>query len=424
MAGKRKPSAGSNGTQKGRIAAEWIPIDQIKPWEGNPRDNKQAIEKVAQSIKRFGFGAPIVARRSNSEIIAGHTRVEAARQLGLTAVPVRFLDLNEAEARLLALADNKLGEIATWEDDRLRETLRGYSEQDIALAGWSTASAAKLLGAEPVTEDSVPDVPVTPVSSAGTLWCLGDHRLLCGDSTNSENVARLMGKNQAGLMNADPPYGIAYTDEARVAAERAHGRPQRKQKWENGIENDELVDGEKLQRFLETAIRSALDFLKPATAFYLWHVVTTQDVFASAASSAELLISRQIVWVKPSLVFGFGDYHIKHELCFYGWRRGHRPEFYGARNQDTVWAIGQDVSNSKKQHPTQKPVELFARPIRNHTKEGEIVYEPFSGSGSQFIAAEQLGRRCYGLELSPAYCDVIVERWENLTGGKATRQKG
>lgn len=257
----------------------------------------------------------------------------------------------------------------------------------------------------------------------GKLVLKSQHRLLCGDSTKAEDVARVMGGEQGKLANTDPPYGVAYTDEARVLAERAHGRPERETKWEDGIENDDLLDGEKLQAFLESAIRCAVPHLVDNAAWYLWHPMLTQGTFfAAAAAAADILIHRQIIWAKPSMLFGFGDYHWQHELCFYGWRRGNRPEFLGQRNQTTLWSMKHDTSNGNREHPTQKPLDLFAIPIRNHTREGDVVYEPFSGSGSQIIAAEQLSRRCYAIEISPAYVDVAVKRWETLTGRKAVRE--
>jgi DNA modification methylase len=219
-----------------------------------------------------------------------------------------------------------------------------------------------------------------------------------------------MREDIALIMNTDPPYGVAYSDEARVAAEHAHGRPQREEKWSKGIENDG-VDGEKLQEFLESAIRAAVPHLADNAAFYLWHPMLTQGTFfAAAAAAADILIHRQIIWCKPSLLFGFGDYHWQHELCFYGWRRGHRPKFLGERNQTTIWDMRNETASAKRMHPTQKPVELFARPIENHTEPGDALYEPFAGSGSQFVAAEQAGRRCYGIELEPKYVAVILER--------------
>jgi DNA modification methylase len=189
------------------------------------------------------------------------------------------------------------------------------------------------------------------------------------------------------------------------------------------IDND-IDDGPKLQSFLEAVFRSATsNALAENAAWYLWHAQMTQAFYAAAAAAAaDLLIHRQIIWVKPSLMFGHGDYHWKHELCFYGWVKGHRPPFYGERNQVTVWEIGNETAPTDRDHPTQKPVALWDAPILNHTKPGEVVYEPFSGSGTQIIAAEQKGRKCRAIEISPGYVDVAVQRWEKLTGRTAKRE--
>ena len=229
------------------------------------------------------------------------------------------------------------------------------------------------------------------------------HRLLCGDSTAAVDVARLMNGETAVLMNTDPPYGIAYVSGAQSKGQ-ASGHHE--------IQNDDL-DGAKLQAFLEATIRTAAPHLAATAAFYLWHPMLTQGTFfaaAAAAAAADILIHRQIIWCKPSLVFGRGDYHWQHELAFYGWRRGNRPPFYGERNQTTLWLEGREGDGA---HPTQKPVGLFARPMLNHTKVDEICYEPFAGSGSQFVAGEQIGRRVFGMEIAPRYVAVILER---LTG--------
>jgi len=398
-------------------AAVWVPVAKLKAWAKNPRKNDKAVEKVAESIRTFGFGAPLLARKANGELIAGHTRLRAAVSLGLDVVPVRYLDLDESKAHLLALADNKLGEIAQWDDALLGSVLADLKAEGAALetSGFADRELAKLVTEASALDgdlDAVPEPPAEPVTKPGDLWSMGSHRLLCGDSTSASDVSRLMDGEHAALLQTDPPYGIAYVENAKTKGQ-AQGHAD--------IANDEL-DGEKLQAFLEATIRAALPHLTESCAFYLWHPMLTQGTFfAAAAAAADILIHRQIIWCKPSLVFGRGDYHWQHELCFYGWRRGHRPPFYGERNQTTLWTIGRETS---KAHPTAKPVDLWQPPIANHTKTGEAIYEPFAGSGSQVIAAEASGRRCFAMELSPAYCDVIIARWEALTGKKAERVDG
>ncbi len=245
---------------------------------------------------------------------------------------------------------------------------------------------------------------------------LAEHRILAGDCTSESVVARLMDGARAVLMNTDPPYGVNYGDIANSrtrAAAKKKGQPATDYESQpyDDIENDDL-DGAELQAFLEKAIKAALPALCENPAFYLWHPMLTQGAFfAAAAAAADILIHRQIIWAKPSLILGRGDYHWKHELCFYGWIRGKRCAWLAGHDQTTVWEMGRE---NDKVHPTQKPVELFTRPIQNHTHAGDVVYEPFSGSGSQFVAAEQTGRLCYGLDIIPKYVAVALERMAGM----------
>lgn len=398
------------------MKVETVLIGQVTPYVRNPRKNEAAVAKVAASIKEFGWRQPIVVDEKGV-IIAGHTRLLAAQRLGLAEVPVHVaIGLSEAQVKAYRLMDNRSGQEAEWDENLLSLEFADLKEMkfDLELTGFEQDEIASMFGGgtEGLTDpDEAPDAPEEPVTRPGDLIVLGNHRLLCGDATVATDVERLMGEKRAGLMNTDPPYGIAYVSNAQSKGQgTGYG----------DIENDEL-DGEKLQSFLEEAIRSAVPFLTENAAFYLWHPMLTQGMFfaaAAAAAAADVLISRQIIWVKPSLVFGRGDYHWRHELCFYGWRRGHKPPFYGERNQTTIWEVGRE---NDKVHPTQKPVELFARPIMNHTITGGVIYEPFAGSGSQIIAAERSGRLCCAMEIDPKYCDVIVQRWENFTGKKAQR---
>ena len=405
-----------------------VPLAKLTPAPWNPRTIRdERFKNLCESIQadpEFLWRRPILAM-ADGTIYAGNMRYRAATHLGLKAVPAIVEDVPEKLAKERALRDN--AQWGDWHEDQLAEMVYQMAADgsDVKLLGIEDDELARLLGLtgaggnEGLTDpDEVPEnVPTR--SKPGDLWLLGEHRVLCGDATKADDVARLMNGARAVLMNTDPPYGVAYTDETRVAAERAHGRPQRMPKWEDGIENDERT-GEDIQPFLEDVFRVAVvQALRPDAAWYLWHAQMTQAFFAAAAAAAALLLHRQIIWVKPSLLFGFGDYHWRHELCFYGWVQGNRPPFYGERNQTSVWELTHDTANGDRVHPTQKPVELFAIPIRNHVRSGEVVYEPFLGSGSQLIAAERFGARCYGLEIEPKYVDVIVQRWENFTGKTA-----
>ena len=391
---------------------EHVGVDAVLAYAKNSRTHSaDQVAAVARSIRAYGFTNPILIH--GATIIAGHGRVMAAKQIGLATVPAIRLDhLTEAEARAYVIADNRLAELAGWDEAILAEELRALQGEgfDLSLTGFEGKELDELLFEPPVAKtgaDEAPAVRESAKTKIGDIWALGKHRVMCGDSTVAGDVAALMGGRRAILMQTDPPYGIAYVQNAKSKGQSVD---------HSDIENDDL-DGEKLQAFLEATIRAALPSLEKNAAFYLWHPMLTQGTFfAAAAAAADILIHRQIIWAKPSMVFGRGDYHWQHELCFYGWVKGSRPPFYGPRNQTTMWPCGRETS---KEHPTAKPVELWKPPIENHTKIGELMYEPFSGSGSQIIAAEETGRHCYAMELSPQYVDVAVRRWQNFTGQRA-----
>ena len=395
---------------------EMLPVESLMPYARNARTHSPGqISAVARSIERFGFTNPILIDQDGG-IVAGHGRALAARQLGMAVVPcLRVGWLTEAEKRAYVLADNKLAELAGWDDDLLASELGALQADDfdLSLTGFAQDELDDLLieKTEGKTDpDATPPVRAEAVTRMGDVWVLGRHRIMAGDSTDGGSVALLMQGEKAALMQTDPPYGVAYVQNAQSKQQG---------KYHADIENDDL-DGEKLQAFLEAMIRAAVPSLRSNAAFYLWHPMLTQGTFfAAAAAAAGILVHRQIIWCKPSMVFGRGDYHWQHELCFYGWRQGNRPPFYGSRNQTTLWAVGRETS---KDHPTAKPVALWLPPIENHTRAGEVMYEPFSGSGSQIIAAEQTGRRCYAMELSPQYVDVAVLRWQQFTGRRAMRE--
>ena len=399
---------------------ETVATAKLVPYARNSRTHSEAqVAQIAASIREFGFTNPVLID-TDGGIIAGHGRVLAARQLGQDKVPcIRLEHLTETQKRAYIIADNKLALNAGWDEAMLALEFRdllaaGY---DVGLTGYELPEIDELVAGLDATPegktdpDACPPIEVEAVSKIGDLWVMGNHRLMCGDSTSAEAVALLMNGKKALVMNTDPPYGIAYDSSEVHANGKDHG----------AIKNDE-IDGEKLQAFLEQAIRAAVPHLEPSAAFYLWHPMLTQGTFfAAAAAAAAVLIHRQIIWIKPVLVFGRGDYHWKHELCFYGWRRGTRPAFYGPRNQTTVWEIASVTHAERKEfkHATPKPVELFTRPLENHTKPGEICYEPFSGTGPQIIAAEKLARRCFAMELHPQHVDVGVRRWQQFTGKRA-----
>jgi len=391
------------------------------------KHSEKNLEAISSSLSRFGPARSIVIDK-NGVVRAGNGTLEAARAAGVKKVRVVQADDGElvavlrsdwtdAEAAGYAIADNRTAELGEWDDEVLRRTIAELKDTDTEMLdslGFDGDMLDDLLvdpvdvGAHTREPPEPAEPPAEPMTRPGDLWTLGVHRLLCGDSTSVEDVSRLMDGRLAVLMNTDPPYGIDYVRISDQVHDKQSGRA--------SIENDDLL-GSDLQEFLEASIRAAVPHLAKTAAFYLWHPMLTQGTFFAAA--ADILIHRQIIWVKPSLIMGRGDYHWRHELCFYGWQRGNRPPFYGPRNQDTIWEVGRESGSG---HPTQKPIELFERPILNHTKVRQVVYEPFAGSGSQLIAAEKLGRICYGLEISPAYCDVILRRWMEYTGRVPTRE--
>ena len=358
-------------------------------------------------------------------MIAGHGRLMAAQRLGLESVPtIELKHLTDAQRKAYVIADNRLALDAGWDLDLLRIEMGDLRDMgfDLDLTGFDPMEADKILGPAGgnTDPDDVPEVQAEAVSRLGDVWLLGRHRLVCGDCTDAEAVALAMDGKRAVLMNTDPPYGVDY---AAVKNGIPRSGFENIQRDGGDIINDDLTDGATLQAFLESAIRAAVPHLIDRAAFYFWHPMLTQGTFfaaAAAAAAADILIHRQIIWVKKGFVLTrSGMYHWRHELCFYGWRRGNVPAWYGNKSQTSVW---DDLRHEggDHEHPTQKPVELFERPIHNHAKPGEAIYEPFCGSGSQIIAAEMTRRACHAIEISPQYIDVAVRRWQAFTGQAAT----
>jgi len=390
-------------------AAEWVDPSTLKPWPKNPRKNDgEPVVRVAESIKRFGFAAPIVARTETREIIAGHTRWKAAQSLQLTQVPVRFLDISEREAHLLALADNRLGELAEWDTPELQSILTSYDLGDQMVAGWTEKDLRELeraaRGDEELVDDEAPEPPANPVTKPGDLWLLGKHRLVCGDCTDPKMVGLARAALEPFLMCTDPPYGVNYDPEWRKRA---------------GLNNsDRMGDVPNDDRASWTDAWK----LHVGRVAYVWCGGLHSDQVGLDLRAAGYNLRSQIIWRKPSLVISRGHYHWQHEPCWYAVREGKTSRWSGDRTQSTVWDLARKDGQDVTVHSTQKPIECMARPIRNHGTTGDVVYDPFCGSGTTLMAAEQLGRVCVALELSPAYCDVIVERWQKLTGDKAQRQ--
>ncbi len=379
-------------------AAVWVPIGELRPWIGNPRKNSDAVKAVADSIRKFGFGTPLVARREDRQIIAGHTRLLAARRLGLTHVPVRYLNLSAEDAQLLALADNKLGEIAEWDEGMLGRILEELktAHADLSATGFDAGEIDRLLAdlsAErlaDVEEDPVPEPPETPDSVPGTVYELGPHRLLCGDSTQAATVRQVVAAEPVSLLWTDAPYNVAYEGAA------------------GSIMNDNM-SRERFRAFLVDAFRACDSVMPPGAVFYLAHADTEGLAFRAAVETVGWKLSSCLIWRKDSLVLGRGDYHWIHEPILYGWKPGAPHHAVADRTQTTVWDV--DRPKRSEEHPTMKPLPLIERAIRNSTETGEVVLDAFGGSGSTLIAAARTGRKALLVELDPKYCDVIRQRW-------------
>jgi DNA modification methylase len=390
---------------EGEAAAVWVAVEKLIPWVKNPRKNDASVDKACASIKAHGWGAPLLARRDNQEIIAGHTRLKAALRMGLKVVPVRYLDLDEIRAHSLALADNRVGEDSEWDKEALARVLEelkagGADMEATAFEKEEVDDLIARLEAErlaEVTEDLDEDLlalPEKPVSIEGEVYLLGPHVLVCGDSTRMDHVQLALGEaERVDMMWTDPPYNVGYEG---------------KTKEKLTIENDKqsllaFTD------FLRDAFASAMAVCKPGA---VWYVAAPPgpDSLAFSTNLHALGVWRQmIVWAKDVFVLGHSDYHYKFESIFYGWTPGGSHLFTGDRTQDNVWEVPRPKAS--RVHPTMKPVELIARAIRNSSRTDDHVLDLFGGSGSTLIACAKERRIAHLVELDPKYCDVIRRRW-------------
>ena len=387
------------------------PTDKLVPYDKNPRTHSpEQVSQIAASIAEFGFLNPILDDTA-AGIIAGHGRLQAAKQLGLAHVPVVVLDhLTEAQKRAYIIADNKLALNAGWDEDLLRAEMAALVAEDFDLPviGFSDDELAALL-AEPNTaegqtdEDAVPEAPETPVSKLGDLWRLGNHLLLCGDSTVLANVERVLDGALADMVFTDPPYNVDY---GNTAKDKMRGT-------NRTIMNDNLGVG--FERFLYDACVNMLTVCKGAVYVCMSssELHTLQKAFIEAGGKW----STFIIWAKNTFTLGRADYQRQYEPILYGWKQGNDHFWCGARDQGDVWFVNKPVRNEL--HPTMKPVELVERAVNNSSKSRDIVLDCFGGSGTTLIACEKLNRQCRMIELDPKYVDVIVKRWEEFTGKKA-----
>lgn len=383
---------------------EYTDINSLIPHPDNPRINDHAVEELAKSIKRFGFAAPIIARSEDKMIIAGHTRWKAAKHLNLDQVPVRYMDLDPVDAKLLMLADNKIGERADWDEDQLAKLFEELKDEDLNGLGWDENEIGDILG-DLYSEDEInEDINLEsedPVTEIGDVWILGEHLLVCGDSTKRETLVSIMNDSMADLLITDPPYNVAYTGKTNDALT---------------IQNDSMEDAE-FRSFLSEAFQNADDFMKAGAAFYIWHADSEGYNFRGACRDVDWQVRQCLIWVKNIFVMGRQDYHWRHEPCLYGWKSGAAHKWCNDRKQDTILKFDRPMSS--REHPTMKPISLFSYQIKNNTKPGDIVLDLFGGSGTTLISCELSKRKARLIELDPKYCDVIVNRWHELTGEEA-----
>ena len=455
------------------LQIENIQIRNLKVYEKNAREHSDAqVDALAKNIRTFGFVVPLTIDAHNV-VIAGHGRLRAARQAGLTELPcVRITHLDDDEVKALRLADNALSERSEWDKTLLRKELQDLNALGLAdLSGFDADELNSILepwSPVPTEPSATHSGPV--ISRPGDLWILGEHRLLCGDSTNTDDVARLMDGQKAHLVNTDPPYGVAYVGKTKDALT---------------IQNDKHRDDELINNLLLPAFKLAMSHSREDAAWYIWHATSTRRDFEFAMDAAGLVENQMLTWVKPQFVLGRGHYQWGSEPCFYAAKQGNTPPFYGDRCESTIWRIAAstpggspvvsvvggirisdgnggeifvthkpakgkktrlfrleqgeslhlatasgastdtweiDRQSANKDHPTEKPAQLATNAILNSTKPGEIVLDLFGGSGFTLMGAEKTERRARIMELDPKYTDVICRRWMEMTGKSPVRE--
>jgi DNA modification methylase len=391
---------------------ELWPIDQLRPYERNPRTHSEAqVDQIAASMVEFGWTNPVLVDEQGG-ILAGHGRLLAARKLRLAEVPViRFEHLSEAQKRAYLIADNQLALQAGWSEELLAQELAWLRDEsfDLDLIGFDATELERLLAIadgeaeSDGAEDEVPEPPEDPVSKPGDLWVLGNHRLLCGDATVLADVERVLDRQLADMTFTDPPYNVDYANSPKDKLRGKH-RP---------ILNDNLGGG--FGAFLYDACGNILSVTKGAV--YVCMSSSELHTLQKAFTAAGGKWSTFVIWAKHTFTLGRADYQRQYEPILYGWPEGHDRYWCGARDQGDVWFVDKPARNDL--HPTMKPVALVERAIRNSSKSRDIVLDPFGGSGSTLIACEKTGRQARLVELDARYCDVIVQRWQEWVGASA-----
>jgi DNA modification methylase len=394
-------------TTPSQLHLESWPLERLIPSARNARTHSATqVAEIAGSISAFGFSNPILVS-DNGNVIAGHGRLQAARQLGLTEVPVIVITgLNELQQRQLVLADNRIALNAGWNIELLQLELKDLRVlgADLARLGFTPQELARALsptrGTGLTDEEDVPPLSEVPVSEIGDVWCAGNHRIACGNATDPKAVARLLDSASPILMVTDPPYGVDYDPAWRHRA--GVNTSARRSK----VANDKQADWELAWS------------LFPGSVAYVWHGALHAATVAESLIRQGFSIRAQIIWAKERLVIGRGDYHWQHEPAWYAVRL--KGNWTGDHKQTTLWTIPSGNQDAKTEHSTQKPVECMRRPMQNNSGPGDVVYDPFLGSGTSLIAAETIERKCLGMELEPRFVDVAVRRWQAFTGRDAT----
>lgn len=390
-------------------------IDEIKPYAKNPRKNDSAVSAVMESIKQCGYVAPIIVDE-NGIILAGHTRYKALKKLGETEVDVAVVSgMTDEQKKKYRLLDNKTNELAKWDYDLLVAELDGLDFGALQL-DWGVVSGEPVV----IEDEFNPELPADPKAKNGQIYALGNHRLMCEDSTNQSDVEKLMNGNLTDMLLTDPPYNVDYSGKA----------------GQGKIENDSMKD-EEFREFLRLAFLSAKLSMKPGAAFHIWHADSEGYNFRGACRDVGLCVRQCLIWVKNSMVLGRQDFQWQHEPCLsgenpeeeqtydpclYGWKDGSAHHWYKKRKETTV--LNFDRPTASKEHPTMKPILLFDYEMKCNTMPGDIVLDLFGGSGTTIMAAEQNGRIAYVMEYDPKYINVIIERWEKFTGKKAVLIEG
>ena len=404
------------------LTIEHVAIDDLRPEPSNPRRiSDSELEALTRSIREFGFADPLLARREDRTVIGGHQRLVAARKLGLREVPVIFLDVSAAQARLLNVALNQIG--GEFDQEllaRLLADLQDVPDVDLSLTGFADDEIQRLLKSLAAREqaDRHEDFDLAAALERATArtrvepgetWALGDHRICCADATDAASVARLLAGVEPVLLATDPPYFVDLTTRGG-----GRGRP----RGAGGTDWDRAAGQEAVVEFYTRYLAAALEHLAPRAPVYQWYASRNHGAVEAAWAQVGLLAHQQVVWVKPQGVPGRSLFQWRHEPCLVGWRTGQAPKQKPPRGTTTVWEIDARAERLGA-HPTQKPVELFTRPIGYHTEPGDVVFEPFAGTGTQLVAAERTGRLCHAMEIDPVYCEIAISRWEAFTGETA-----